>query len=222
MWRSQYIIYGLFILVFCSSCRLDGDTLVEGKVVDAFSNQPVPNAWVSVYGHSRNSGGSNSIIGWGGGGIQFEFLGEGRADVKGRFNFQVDGSGVDGPFELRAGLAQGNFLGYTEDIEVKKRRNNKDLVVKFKQPWPSVIHMQDTGARTKTRIDIGDFHPFPKVYFYNVQDTIFRTTLVPYQNPYPFYYYFSNFSAGISEERRRININLPENTGDTVRINIKF
>ena len=221
MRNYRLFLCSLYILIFSYGCRLDGDTLVEGKVVDAFSGQPVPNAWVSVFGHSRTSGNS-SIIGWGSGGVMYKFLGEGHADNKGRFNFQVDGNEADGPFELRAGLLQGNYLGYTVDNEIKKSRNNKDLVIKFKQPWPTVIHMQDTGARTKTRIDIGDFQPYPKVYFYNVQDTIFRTTLLPYENPYPFYYYFSNYSAGISEERKRIDINLPQHTGDTIRLDILF
>lgn len=81
--RNNYtLICGFIFLFFCSGCRLDGETLVEGQIVDQHTGQPIGNGYVVVY--SDNSNGYSGSYG---------YLTEGKTDAGGRFGFTFEGSG---------------------------------------------------------------------------------------------------------------------------------
>jgi hypothetical protein len=130
-----------FLLVVCllafTSCRLDGETLVEGQIVDEHTGKPVGDGYVVVFGAS--SGGYSSSYG---------YVAEGKTDSKGRFGFTFEGSG---DMVLRGFTEQGYYSDWQEGaVDLKSGRNNKGLKVEMMAPaWVKVklvnVQPQDTS-----------------------------------------------------------------------------
>jgi hypothetical protein len=120
----------LFLLPLLFSCkRPDGDTLIEGQVVDKITGQPVPNSTLSLY---RSTGSSSTLT------SGFTLEKEYPTDGSGKFGFQYEGSKGES-YYLRAWDNQGAETIWDDMVPVEEGRNNKKLKVKLLAPcWVKV------------------------------------------------------------------------------------
>ena len=135
----------LVLIISITSCRLDGDTLVEGRIVDQHTGQPVGNGYVVVYGASK---GANS----------YGYVAEGKADGGGRFGFTFEGSG---DMVLRGFTDQGYYSDWQDGaVKLKSGRNNKGLKVKMMAPaWVRVKLVNVPPLETSPNIYVWGFSP---------------------------------------------------------------
>ena len=162
------LLFGLLLLT-ATSCRLDGETLVEGQIVDQHTGQPVGNGYVVVFGASGNS---NS----------YGYVAEGKTDYKGRFGFTFEGSG---DMVLRGFTDQGYFSDWQEGaVKLKSGRNNKDLKVKMMAPaWVKVNLVNVPPLEVSPLIGVGGFSPdengqISVVFPYLKKDTTFVRKII--------------------------------------------
>ncbi|MBK0404442.1 carboxypeptidase regulatory-like domain-containing protein [Adhaeribacter sp. BT258] len=130
MWNYLAFLCGFLILLFCSCERLDGETVVEGKVVDRHTGDAIPNATVVVHSGKISNGFT------GGAYNTFEF--EKQADNKGNFAFRFEGKG-DRNYVLRAFKDPGYYTAFDDAAYLEEGRNNKKLKIKMQAPaWVRV------------------------------------------------------------------------------------
>ncbi len=126
--RKIILLVFAFVGLAISSCkRLDGETVVEGQVVDGHTGEPIPNAIVGVYVNTSNAM-------WGGYTKDFEK----QADEKGNFSFRFEGDGSK-EYQLRASTSKGGSPFPNETVYLRQGRNNKNLKLKLQSPaWLKV------------------------------------------------------------------------------------
>lgn len=119
----------LLLFLLNSSCkRLDGETIVEGKVVDRNTGAHVPNARLVLFSSDgRSVGGAYNTV---------EL--EKQADGDGNFSFSFNGKSSKN-YALRAFTDLGHFTEWTEAAYLEEGRNNKKLKLKVHSPaWVKV------------------------------------------------------------------------------------
>jgi hypothetical protein len=134
MGNLRYFLAVIFLQVagiVLSSCeRLDGETVVEGKVVDRHTGEAIPNAIVVVHSGKNSSGNAGAAYN------TFEF--EKQADEKGNFAFRFEGEG-DRRYVLQAYKTPGYFTAWDDAASLEEGRNNKKLKIKMQAPaWVRV------------------------------------------------------------------------------------
>lgn len=169
MRNKLILVCGFLLLVLSSGCRLDGETLVEGKIVDQHTGQPIGNGYVVVY--SANKGGNS-----------YGYLTEKGTDTGGRFAFTFEGNG---DMILRGFTDKGYFSDWEEGaVKLKSGRSNKDLKVKMLAPaWVKVKLVNVPPLEVAPLIGVGGFCPDENgqssvQMFYIKSDTTFTKRII--------------------------------------------
>ena len=128
--RLTFFLYLSLALLAGSSCTKDddGDTVVEGQVVDRHTGAPVPNATVTVYSSDGSSAGGAYN------GREFDK----QADGNGNFSFSFAASSKK-DYALRAFKDPGYYTAWTDAAYLSNNGSNKKLKVKMQAPaWVRV------------------------------------------------------------------------------------
>jgi hypothetical protein len=167
---AQFFLLGCLCLAFSSCKRLDGETLVEGQVVDRHTGEAIPNARLVMFSRiSRSSGGAYNTI-------EFERL----TDSKGNFSFKFESDGSKS-YVLRAFKDPGYYTIWDEAAHLDEGRNNKRLKLKMQAPaWVRVklvnVPPKDIVARLHLRgfSDLINGQDYVTFYSFNRDTTFVR------------------------------------------------
>jgi hypothetical protein len=135
------LFYTGIILLFCAGCRIDGETLVEGQIVDRDTGDAV------------KTKGKVAVFDAGGG---YKFLFEKETDANGKFAFIFE---TDGDCILRGFTQQGYSTTWSDGEELKEGRNNKNLKVKMRAPaWVKYKLVNQPPLDTVSKLYVSGFN----------------------------------------------------------------
>lgn len=224
--RNVLSILFMMILFPISGCGLvdwlDGQTIVDGQVINAYSGKPVPYSWVAVYG-TLPSKGSSSIMGWGSGGPSQSLVRQKQTDENGKFSFRFESDKE--PLFILAGIKQDEYFNSLTEENVLKADKKNNIKVKFKQPWPIKFVLKDIPPRTKMMVTIpykyqGTFYPAFEENYFDIRDTTLYSTLRPSIQNYPISYSLTDYTTG-AYQRVTVFVNFPV-AEDTIKVEINY
>ena len=155
-------------LTGCSLFDYEGQTVVEGQVVDSRTGQAVGPAQVQVM-HNKRGGFSSAYSSTG------EWL---DTDAQGHFAFSFDADDEQN-YILMARSTRGNSQ-YIGAPELKGGRKNKDVQVKVDSPAWLRVHLRDVPPRTDAiNIGVGGFFDSVTLRPEDAQDTAFVRQVLP-------------------------------------------
>lgn len=135
------MLYTLVMLVFGACKRLDGETVVEGQLIDKSTGNAVKSKGkVAVYNAGKG----------------YSFLFEKETDDNGKFSFRFEG---EGDYVLRGYTRQGYYTNWSDAVELKEGHNNKYLKVKMLAPaWVKFRLVNQPPLDTVPVIHIQNFN----------------------------------------------------------------
>ena len=137
----------LLLTCICSCKRLDGETLVEGQVVDRHTGDPIPDATLVMFSGKKSSSSAAYNT------VEFEK----QTDSNGKFEFKFDSDGSK-TYVLRAFKDPGYYTAWDDAAYLDEGRNNKKIKLKTQAPaWVKVKLVNVSPLDIVERLHIQSF-----------------------------------------------------------------